>query len=761
MTSNAYISDQAEFAALFHAVIWTEAALRAQLPASLVQVLCKAPLWESDVGIRQIVLSTSRTPVRKDAELPNGATPTLIIGPWTSSAELETRDFDRYCSTTLSNGLEYMRVVPGVQEARLGVFGPPELSEAIDAATEAAAKLEPNSRFVEWTRYINDDGEVFYGPSLYQLAEKSLVRYGIDPDRALWICAMPSTSGDHQTLDGEIAAQAALQAPQASPDAPRTLCLNVGITPFPDERPWNDHLARRRTLVDLSSSATPVIDFDPSAVIAKLRFCSPISLHPRAAILLHKRDIIERLANHKKVAFDNLKRGEETVQRVIANCPSFIADASIISDGGVFDHRSGAISFDAYRWELQVAYDSKAPYDGVAKYFRELLEKPWQRERPNHRRILATPTQFLLRGEDYYTNLKNESPTTRLKEIIANTGAAFDHVQPELMNVRDEDEWKLLLALIDQLRNASLQLGWFENALGTGPFSIHQDVEFSAAVRRFIEHVGAAYYNVLFGRFDFEPLQTAKDEWSALRGRAERLVSAILKQIEDKTTERFELNFDTSRLIRRWREADHPGENALVALLAIESLGNDLPPSAVGIGWGGVELPLAFRHICRIIGKRPPSVFAAHYSKYARHGSREPQIVPISSDAVIERDLSEGAAFVFDDNSLSGATLQTVAEYLWSKHRVTPRHVFLTRFSGERRYDQMRMEKTKRGGVVDPALLKEDGFIRGYLGETPFSRSWSRDVYQNPIGVFSLAKRRILELLHSNSSADRFDREGF
>lgn len=118
--------------------------------------------------------------------------------------------------------------------------------------------------------------------------------------------------------------------------------------------------------------------------------------------------------------------------------------------------------------------------------------------------------------------------------------------------------------------------------------------------------------------------------------------------------------------------------------------------------------------------------------------------------------LSGQHVVVFDDNSLSGRTIEKVLEDLFREHQAVPNAVYLTRISGERRYDQMRMPGH---GMLNPKVV--GSFIRGHLGETPFARAWSRDQYENPIGVFSLARRRVLELLFVNSSVDRFEREGF
>jgi hypothetical protein len=235
------------------------------------------------------------------------------------------------------------------------------------------------------------------------------------------------------------------------------------------------------------------------------------------------------------------------------------------------------------------------------------------------------------------------------------------------------------------------------------------------------------------------------------------MVGSVRARIRDWRSGADEAHLETTRLIRRWREADHPGENMLVALLArahlLESGGKILP--SIGIGWGGIELPVAYRQVCVVSGDPAPSALAVHYSTYSKFGSTEPIAKGISPGASIA-DAEGGDVLLFDDNSLSGRTLQAVREFLLLEHDVRADAIFVTRLSGERRYDQMRMTAH---GVLDPKSVGEH--VHGHLGETPFSRAWSRKDYANPLGIFSLAKRRILELLFANSSAERFDREGF
>ena len=114
----------------------------------------------------------------------------------------------------------------------------------------------------------------------------------------------------------------------------------------------------------------------------------------------------------------------------------------------------------------------KSIWNDVSKFFEDVIEEPWQRDRPNYRRILATPTKVLLRGEEYYANLRNISPVSRLRELYQNTVVLLGRLKPELFSFRDQAQWKLTLGVLDQSRNAALQWAWFEHqASKVAPFS--------------------------------------------------------------------------------------------------------------------------------------------------------------------------------------------------------------------------------------------------------------------------------------------------
>jgi hypothetical protein len=214
-------------------------------------------------------------------------------------------------------------------------------------------------------------------------------------------------------------------------------------------------------------------------------------------------------------------------------------------------------------------------------------------------------------------------------------------------------------------------------------------------------------------------------------------------------------------LVRRWREADHPGENLLVVLSALDEVQNATTIDTVGIGWGGIELPVIFRYLSFLRGIPATHAdgvrtYVANWSHYGA-GDREPEWVAFPKPQAAHPQFDADVCVLFDDNVLTGETLERLRDemLLRSAHDI---RMYVTRFSGERRLAHMKMENH---GAIDPEVLLHQ--IQGYIGETPFARSWStkKGDYTNRIGVFSLARRRILECIHNNSTVEAWDREGF
>ncbi len=440
--------------------------------------------------------------------------------------------------------------------------------------------------------------------------------------------------------------------------------------------------------------------------------------------------------------------------------------------GRLLDDYCGGVCFDPgyYEFELpgrQLNGASRFLRNALIEYFDAKLEEmPF--DRPLLRRRLFTNSLVLLRGEAYYTNLKQLSPWARarayseeaeaLKELfrVLKRGSSFDESLRFAIGDKSDaarDLWKLLLGACDQARNLGLAMlsvvahRWGDTAM---PDYDKNLVEQAVGL---VE----AYYAVLLG-----------DLAKCTPDLFERLMHAAVvcaDELRDFATQeegraRSADWYDPGAPIRGWREADNPYENLLTSLLAVTHSSTHLATAALGMFWGGVELPIVAGVAADAAGTALKATGFIRYGRYSSSASREEGYFC---------DLSTGGwrpltdlvhagstrVIILDDNALSGRTLETARDML-IQAGVTDVQTWVVRFSGERREGQMRMNG---GGIVQPAYLAER--LRGFLHETPYARSYSRKHYQSPVGVFDTARSRVLRYLHNNGFASMFDREGF
>lgn len=451
---------------------------------------------------------------------------------------------------------------------------------------------------------------------------------------------------------------------------------------------------------------------------------------------------------------------------------------------GIFDHRSGAVVFEPYEWS-HVSDTLNESERRVLGYFNEKLVSYWQPGRPCYRRLLYTPTKVLLRGEQYYVHMKNISPVDRIGEMITELRKIQElstHFNG-LLNAADttpiSGRWKLCLAFLDQLRNIGLQFFSFAHAAGVMLDKARGNTAINGAwterlqtlinstyegensqLHGFVGYTVRAYYYWLLAR----PEQAAS-AYARVLEHAGFVISAFekVRSVLEGWLGQDGLNSEqlrVDRLVRRWREADHPGENLLIAHVALRDTADDDSISAVGIGWGGIELPLVFRYLAKLEQIKAANAgslrtYVANWSHYGDERATTSWVAfPRHPDPL---EFSSSTCVLFDDNVLTGQTLERIRDEMLLRGASQVR-LYVTRFSGERRLAHMKMESH---GVIEPRFLLSH--VKGYLGETPFARSWStkKGEYRNLLGVFSLARRRILECIHNNSTVEAWDREGF
>jgi pyrimidine operon attenuation protein/uracil phosphoribosyltransferase len=216
---------------------------------------------------------------------------------------------------------------------------------------------------------------------------------------------------------------------------------------------------------------------------------------------------------------------------------------------------------------------------------------------------------------------------------------------------------------------------------------------------------------------------------------------------------------ESDKIIRKWREVDHPGQ-ILSAINSINKevsklLANNSNLCALGLMYGGIELPFAFR---------------SYYGKEFSENIKVAEVMGISfygqerSSAIMKqysRDVLESAipsverleeviapgdtAIIFDDNIMTGRSIELARDRLLTYGIEVPFAVCI-RFPRENRIYQMKM---RRHGGIDPCALGND--IKGLIAQSPYSRIFtSTSGYKDVTGVFDLSRQRIIKYLKKN-----------
>lgn len=493
-------------------------------------------------------------------------------------------------------------------------------------------------------------------------------------------------------------------------------------------------------------------------LISRLHFVPRITIGAHAQSL---RDgtILDALIPVRKQAAKNVRVALSLAEGVDPKAPSM--------RDNVFDHKSGAVYLEPSAWRRLEANHSSTIAALLIPYFSERLSHAWSPAHPCYRRVLFTPTKVLLRGEAYYINMRQESPFQRFRLILDEMdrlATVACGIMPHLGEAQ-EDEWKLVLALLDQIRNIALQafsflhaapsvLGVESSGQGDWPLKSAQG-DGARGAHGFLQHSIRAYYSWLLHRDSTSDLTEAVRCFIGARTSIREVVDRAEKVAAEKGISQ---DAKLAGLVRGWREADHPGENLLTSILAANRLHREKRLGVVGIGWGGIELPLVFDFASSLLlpEQQERRLYIARYSHY-RAASTKPVWEAFPNEESETPQIEGLPIALLDDNTLTGLTLEEIRDDLLL-HGSDSVHMFVTRYSGERRHAHMQMEDH---GVIDPEFLLND--VGGYLGETPFARSWSKKKkdYKNHVGVFSLARRRILECIYNNSTVALYNREGF
>ncbi|MBN1235123.1 MAG: HAD hydrolase family protein [Methanotrichaceae archaeon] len=428
----------------------------------------------------------------------------------------------------------------------------------------------------------------------------------------------------------------------------------------------------------------------------------------------------------------------------------------------LFDHKSGSIRLSDSEWQSLDHIPDEAAV--LAEFFTEKDDNISKDGKyPGLIRSLFTDTGIILRGPRYYIGL-SEKPSREQMEIILddycnmlNKIAKMDLVQTslELPNkTKRFTAWKINLALLDNFRNSSLLL--YNMLFQAASLNTSSRPYWKRILKDFEQYVALCidiYYSIFM-------LDVRKYHDS-------------IKSLNSSMTSFYDLKYNinllynflesngipTDKIIRKWREVDHPGQ----IFSAINSIKNESTKllreesniCALGLMYGGIELPFAFRsffgkeyynHI-KIAGVMGISFYGQNKgSIITRQYSRDILESSIPSAERLEDLIAPGeTAIIFDDNIMTGRTIELARDRLQTYGVKVP-FALCVRFPHENRICQMKM---KHHGGVDPSAMGKD--IKGLVAQSPYSRIFtSTEGYKDVTGVFDLSRQRIVKYLKKN-----------
>ncbi len=430
----------------------------------------------------------------------------------------------------------------------------------------------------------------------------------------------------------------------------------------------------------------------------------------------------------------------------------------------LFDHRSGAVRLTDMEWNSLEKEMLPSEIIPLTKFFLERDPNLTNPEKyPGLIRSLYTDSGIILRGPRYYTGLSENPSIDQVKNVIEEHCKILNIIlgSDSIFIIKNYSNsackftsWKLCLGMLDNFRNSSLLL--YNMLFQAASLNTGSRPYWKRLLKRFEPYIATCidiYYSMLLVDVD-----RYMDAISKLRGSI--VVLYDLKYNIKLLYDFLESNgIESDKIIRKWREVDHPGQ-ILSAINSINKevsklLANNSNLCALGLMYGGIELPFAFR---------------SYYGKEFSENIKVAEVMGISfygqerSSAIMKqysRDVLESAipsverleeviapgdtAIIFDDNIMTGRSIELARDRLLTYGIEVPFAVCI-RFPRENRIYQMKM---RRHGGIDPCALGND--IKGLIAQSPYSRIFtSTSGYKDVTGVFDLSRQRIIKYLKKN-----------
>lgn len=421
--------------------------------------------------------------------------------------------------------------------------------------------------------------------------------------------------------------------------------------------------------------------------------------------------------------------------------------------GNVYDHKTGAITFTDSDWR-------RLSKSAIKDFFSVNEETSGRKTQPRLVRCMYTDTERIMRGPRYYIGLVKSTPKERAATLIAENAELIRLINSEIdageIN-RSFEDWKLELAILDNFRNNSLLL--YSMLFEASLLNSASQAYWKRLLRSF-EHYASASIGLYYSRLMVDAGKYKMSKVDLIRA------APSFHELSGVTTllcDFLEINkIASGKIVRKWREVDHPGQIYASVYEVRKDVKELLSYSeralcALGIMYGGVELPFVFRYVYG----GSPHLKIAHIggvSVYRRERgslimeqySREVLESAIPNADRLEEIITPGdEVIILDDNIMTGRTMETVRDRL-NAYGVRCPFCLCVRFPPSARLDHM--AKRHHGGI-DPGVLGKD--VRGLVAASPYTRIFTPDgpAYTDSLGSFDQSRHRVERYLKKNGSA--------
>ena len=203
-----------------------------------------------------------------------------------------------------------------------------------------------------------------------------------------------------------------------------------------------------------------------------------------------------------------------------------------------------------------------------------------------------------------------------------------------------------------------------------------------------------------------------------------------------------------SKDFRAYREIDNFAENFITCYLTLQKDSDIFNKGICGVCYGGLELPIIMKSIDNRISDVSILKFNKNVTGYSKKQTLELRFFDIFKTGNIEIfGIDKQKEYILlDDNLLTGKTMQLAITTLYDIG-IDVNKIVAVRYPGVNRISQMFMPNH---GAIDYRHFFD--FIEGLYFSSPYSwrDPFSKNPYEDSLGIFDLNRRKILECLAKN-----------